>query len=147
MCILVLNAKEQAQLIPLKIILPNDPKPLFDYTTYITSIDDTTNLLSIKHNLTTGITNWLKHEGFIHYDQIDDVLSSVVRQVKRSLIAMFLRTCINLKYLYVPGSSVELEDAKLLLKNQTLTSLNLANNHFGSEKGNYYLKFFIKTLL
>ncbi|CAG8775964.1 11931_t:CDS:1, partial [Gigaspora rosea] len=45
------------------------------------------------------------HEGFIHYDQIDDVLSSVVRQVKRSLIAMFLRTCINLKYLYVPGSS------------------------------------------
>ncbi|KAF0537656.1 f-box domain-containing protein [Gigaspora margarita] len=137
MCILALNAKEQAQLIPLKIILPDDPKPLFNYTTYITSIDYTANPLSCEHNLTTGITNWLKHEGFIHFDQID-VLNSVARQVKRSLIAMFLRTCINLKCFYIPGSFVdllELEDAKLFLENPTLTSLNLANNHFSSEKG------------
>src|SRR5690242_10913031 len=32
-----LNAEEQAQLIPFKIFLPNNPKPLFEYESYTTS--------------------------------------------------------------------------------------------------------------
>ncbi|KAF0356588.1 f-box domain-containing protein [Gigaspora margarita] len=36
--VLLLNAEEQTLLIPFEIIIPNYPKPLFEYTRYATSI-------------------------------------------------------------------------------------------------------------
>ncbi|KAF0562537.1 f-box domain-containing protein [Gigaspora margarita] len=39
--LLTLNTEEQALLIPFKNILPNGQKPLFEYTSYITSIPGT----------------------------------------------------------------------------------------------------------
>ncbi|KAF0532300.1 f-box domain-containing protein [Gigaspora margarita] len=52
--LLALNVEEQVQSIPFKIMLPTDPKPLFDYTSYTTSIDD--------YHLCKGITCWLNYE-------------------------------------------------------------------------------------
>ncbi|KAF0547096.1 RNI-like protein [Gigaspora margarita] len=37
--LLTLNAEERALLTPFKINLPNHPKPLFEYTSYIKSVD------------------------------------------------------------------------------------------------------------
>ncbi|CAG8747322.1 445_t:CDS:1, partial [Ambispora leptoticha] len=48
-----LNAEEQALLIPFKIIIPNHPKPLFEYQSYNTSIG---------YYLTNGIKRWIKNE-------------------------------------------------------------------------------------
>src|SRR5260364_52237 len=38
--LLTLNAEEQGLLIPFKITLPSFPKPLFEYTSYITSVNN-----------------------------------------------------------------------------------------------------------
>ncbi|KAF0451919.1 f-box domain-containing protein [Gigaspora margarita] len=77
--LLTLNAEEQALLIPFNITLPNHPKPLFDYTNYITSINN---------YLYYGIRNWLydiKYKPFITECELENA-------VKCSLITMFLRT-------------------------------------------------------
>ncbi|KAF0532299.1 f-box domain-containing protein [Gigaspora margarita] len=66
--LLALNVEEQVQLIPFKIMLPNDPNPLFDYTTYTTSIVD--------YHLCRGIGYWLNNERIrdtTYYYECEDV--------------------------------------------------------------------------
>ncbi|KAF0534280.1 f-box domain-containing protein [Gigaspora margarita] len=74
--LLSLNVEEQALLIPFKINLPNFPKPLFEYTNYVTSVD---------FYLYDGIRNWLFHHRY-------KVGSELEYGVKCSLIALLLRT-------------------------------------------------------
>ncbi|KAF0528463.1 f-box domain-containing protein [Gigaspora margarita] len=139
--LLMLNAKEQALLIPFKINLPNYQKLLFDYTSYT---------VSIGYGLHNGIVNYL-----LQIKQIENRMRDIsVITVKCSLIAMFLRTSKKLKYLktgniiynriilenlcqnttvismdYSSNDDSEFEVieaiAKILCKNTTLTSLNL----------------------
>ncbi|CAG8694535.1 8153_t:CDS:1, partial [Ambispora leptoticha] len=52
--LLALNAEEQALLIPFKIILPNYPRPLFEYESYATTVGS---------YFADGVKNWLKNEG------------------------------------------------------------------------------------
>ncbi|KAF0467196.1 f-box domain-containing protein [Gigaspora margarita] len=115
-CLLSLNAEEQALFIPFKIMLPNEPKPLFEYTSYITSIN---------YYLNDGIKNWLKYEGCKVPEDA----------VKYSLIAMFLRTSKKLKYL----TTFNYDDiAELLIdvlyKNTAIITLNLNGNQLDKAK-------------
>ncbi|KAF0562529.1 f-box domain-containing protein [Gigaspora margarita] len=87
--LLTLNAEEQTLLIPFKNILPNGPKPLFEYTSYITMFSD--------HDLNVGIKNWLHYKRYeIEYD---DERCKIKNVNKCSWIAMLLRTGKNIKYL------------------------------------------------
>ncbi|KAF0433187.1 Protein NLRC3 [Gigaspora margarita] len=151
----MLNAEEQSLLIPFKITLPSHPKPLFEYSSYITYI---------KNYLYNGIRNWLHDESYETGCKLENA-------VKSSLIAMFLRTSKNLKYLSLSEiicnqiifenlyenttiTSIDLYNfssdfkykaidvlVKILCRNSTLTSLDLSNgswsssNNIGSEGG------------
>ncbi|KAF0476378.1 hypothetical protein F8M41_024396 [Gigaspora margarita] len=77
-CLLSLNAEEQTLLIPFNIALPNCPKPLFEYTSYTTSISD---------HLNIGIVDW-----FNYYDDspVEYIGNGLHNALKCSLISMFL---------------------------------------------------------
>ncbi|KAF0553042.1 protein NLRC3-like [Gigaspora margarita] len=151
----MLNAKEQALLVPFKITLPSHPKPLFEYTSYI---------LSVTNALYDGIRIWLLS------NQRYKVGHELENAFKCSLIAMLLRTSKNLKYLYLDEifcnqliyealyenttiTSIDLYKlnsnykftamdvlVKVLYKNSTLTSLNLGSIKLGFEGVNMLLK-------
>ncbi|KAF0547089.1 hypothetical protein F8M41_000876 [Gigaspora margarita] len=153
-CLSGLNVEEQTQLIPFEVILSNNPILLFDYTTYITTIDISSD---------NGIIDWLNHEGYRSHGLIS--YKYVAQSIKYSLVAMFLRTCIKLKDLNVhnigcnkimnllaeilykdttltslsiTSSNLDYEGEKIavaLCKNTTLTSLSLENNQLGLKDG------------
>ncbi|KAF0554403.1 hypothetical protein F8M41_019174 [Gigaspora margarita] len=109
--LLTLSAKEQILLIPFKISLPNQQKPLFEYTSYITSVND---------YLDHGIRNWLQYGRY-------DLGSELANAMKSSLVAMFLRTSKNLKYLCLNEIICNRIIFESLHENTTVTSLNLCN--------------------
>ncbi|KAF0374645.1 hypothetical protein F8M41_012834 [Gigaspora margarita] len=74
--LLTLNSEEQAPLIPFKLNLPSYPRPLFEYTSYITGT-------SIEEHLYDGIRKWL------HYER-DKTELELENTIKCSLITMFL---------------------------------------------------------
>ncbi|KAF0508331.1 f-box domain-containing protein [Gigaspora margarita] len=123
-CLSELNTEEKALLIPFRIFLPNNPKPLFEYLAYTTDlIIDTT----------YGIQEWLCDS--IVLDPIFSFSTqNAVDAVGDSLIRLFLRTSKKLKYLtflsgYLLYNPLGLEGiqvlAKALDKDTTLTSLTL----------------------
>ncbi|KAF0485827.1 hypothetical protein F8M41_022754 [Gigaspora margarita] len=105
-CLLTLNAEEQASLIPFNINFPSHPKPLFEYTSYITSVDG---------NLSEGIKNWFPYN--IYSCELGNA-------VKSSLIAMFLRTCKNLKHFYLDEIICNPIILEYFYNNTTVTSID-----------------------
>ncbi|KAF0410792.1 hypothetical protein F8M41_008234 [Gigaspora margarita] len=117
-CLLALNAEEQALLIPFNIILPKKQiNLLFEYTKYITSVD--------YDYLTQGIEKY-------YNNSIDDrcVDYIIIRAVKCSLALMFLRSSEGLNYLNFVGNIYnEIIFIEKLRKNTSITSLRLSNSH------------------
>ncbi|KAF0524688.1 f-box domain-containing protein [Gigaspora margarita] len=108
--LLTLNSEEQALLIPFKITLPSYPRPLFEYTSYITSIEE---------HLYDGIRKW------IHYER-DKTVLELENVVKYSLIRMFLRTSKNLKSLILDNKTICNQIIfENLYENTTITSIIL----------------------
>ncbi|KAF0541991.1 f-box domain-containing protein [Gigaspora margarita] len=105
--LLTLNENELAPLIPFKINFPNHPKPLFEYTNYITSINN---------SLHDGVMNWLVYEGFKMHAAPD---------VESSLIAMILRTSENLKSLIINEIICNQLVFENLYENTTVLSISL----------------------
>ncbi|KAF0532412.1 f-box domain-containing protein [Gigaspora margarita] len=97
MYLLELNSEEQASIVPFKIILPVDPKPLFEYTSFTTSVG---------FCLDDGVKNWLIDEGYRtdRFHDSDDDYDEPVNAIICSLIVMLLRTSNNLKHLRFNGS-------------------------------------------
>ncbi|KAF0556219.1 nucleotide-binding oligomerization domain-containing protein 2-like [Gigaspora margarita] len=148
-----LNSKEQASLIPFKIILPIYPRPLFDYASYTTYVG---------LNFCNGIINWLnseRHDIIIESRRYEDKVETAI---KCSLIAMFLRKSKRLKYLEYEGiinkmifenlrmnntvikldlclDNLDFENtkelSKFIIENTTLINLELSSNYFGPEGG------------
>ncbi|KAF0523427.1 f-box domain-containing protein [Gigaspora margarita] len=117
-CLLSLNTEEQS-LISSQVILPNHPKPSFEYTNFITSISD---------RLNVGIVDW-----FNYYNRTVDDGDNVLRHAIRcSLITMFLRTSKNLIYLKINGAIYE-QIIKDLSRNNTIMILELHNSNLNSK--------------
>ncbi|RIB07718.1 hypothetical protein C2G38_2213586 [Gigaspora rosea] len=114
--LLTLNIEEQTSLILFNITFPNQKKPLFEYTSYITSI---------TYDLHYGVRNYLRSIN-------PNIIEKEIRKhaIKRSLITMLLRTSKNLKYLYLD----EIIRNRLIYENlyekTTITSVNLC---FGND--------------
>ncbi|KAF0536463.1 f-box domain-containing protein [Gigaspora margarita] len=104
--LLTLNTEEQALLIPFKISLPSHPKPLFEYTSYITSV---------SNDLYDGIKKWLPYK----------TENELENAIKCSLIAMFLRTSKNLRHLSLNGPICNQTIFENLYKKTTITSMDL----------------------
>ncbi|KAF0508687.1 f-box domain-containing protein [Gigaspora margarita] len=118
-CLLSLNSEEQSSLIPFNIILPKNSKPLFEYTSHITSINN---------NLSDGINDWLKNESH-------RFLNEPMNAIKCSLISMFLRTSRKLKYLSFSGIIYNhIILAENISENTTLISLNFSHNYLNSQE-------------
>ncbi|KAF0485493.1 RNI-like protein [Gigaspora margarita] len=114
--LLTLNVKEQSLLIPFKITLPNHPKPLFEYTNYITSVNN---------DLYDGVRNWLYYKRYKPTEYILE--NNLENAVKCSLISMFLRTGKNLKYLSLNEIICNQIIFENLYENTTVTSIHLDN--------------------
>ncbi|RIB18118.1 hypothetical protein C2G38_2245980 [Gigaspora rosea] len=128
-CLLSLNAEETKQLLPFKIMLPNGPKPLFEYSSFIKTIYFDTD---------SGIIDWLDREGnYPHYLKEEKRSINVVHTIASSLIAMFLRKSVNLRDLRVCEINYNqmINLAENLSKNTALKFLGFANNKFGHEGG------------
>ncbi|KAF0541356.1 f-box domain-containing protein [Gigaspora margarita] len=105
--LLALNAEEQTLLIPFNISLPSHQKTLFEYTSYITSITS---------DLIIGVRNLFpKYESNL----------SLETTVKFSLIAMLVRTSINLKHLIIDEIICNPLIFENLYEKTTLTSVDL----------------------
>ncbi|KAF0522455.1 f-box domain-containing protein [Gigaspora margarita] len=142
-CLLLLNTEEQASLIPFNIMFPNDPKPLFEYTKYIT------HLRIYTYNLFNKISKF--------YGPFDEGGIDVFRAINCLLISKFLRTGDRIKCIEItaeqfgccitPSKSLYLdcfEDIHKLIihllsenlyKDTTLASLSL-NFYISSEEAN-----------
>ncbi|KAF0445754.1 f-box domain-containing protein [Gigaspora margarita] len=71
--LLTLNDEERTLLIPFKLTFPNHPKPLFEYTSYITCVNK---------DLYSGIRIWLRSNGYkTEYELVETAIQC-------SLIAM-----------------------------------------------------------
>ncbi|KAF0519708.1 hypothetical protein F8M41_016463 [Gigaspora margarita] len=116
-CLLLLNAEERQLLSPFEIALPNDLTPLFEYAVYITYITD---------NLNIGITYWLR--------TVNNFTPGSRDAIRCSLIAMFLRTSKDLKYLKVNGAIIQEQTMQDLCNNKTIITLELCNNSFNYEE-------------
>ena len=109
MCLFGLNAEEQTKLIPFKIDIP---KPLFDYASYITSING--------RSLIRGVLDFLnEYEGSY-------------LAIAASLILLFIRKSKNLNTLSLSNNNLGFfggkEIAKALFENESnLVNLNLSN--------------------
>ncbi|KAF0552384.1 hypothetical protein F8M41_021924 [Gigaspora margarita] len=134
-CILSLNLKEQAQLIPFNINLPNNPTPLFEYTSYIS------HLTSFHDNLELGIKRWLETDSHPPTSKSFTLKSAI----KCSLITMFLRTSGRLKYLSFSGS---IYNKSMVIEHicNTLTYLSLQYNCLNSEDGIAIAKYLWRDL-
>ncbi|KAF0478015.1 hypothetical protein F8M41_024118 [Gigaspora margarita] len=119
MFLLTLNAKEQALLIPFKITLPNQRKPLFEYTSYITSVNN---------DLYHGVSNLIQDRKYETGDELRNAINC-------SLISMFLRTSKNLEYLSLNEVICNQLIYENLYENTTITSIDLdtLNNIFRSK--------------
>ncbi|KAF0429116.1 RNI-like protein [Gigaspora margarita] len=132
--LLMLNTKERALLIPFNIALPSHPIPLFEYSSYITSIND---------NLDYGITGWLRYNKY--------ETRRVKNVVKFSLISMFLRTNKNLKSLNLNSNYYQFGSERVntlleaLYDNTALNTLDLHNNKIDIEGGRIIAKFLCKN--
>ncbi|RIB13034.1 hypothetical protein C2G38_1767612 [Gigaspora rosea] len=111
--LLTLNVEEQAQLIPFKISLPSHPKPLFEYTSYITSV-------------TNDFYRWIGE--LLHSYEGYELDFELVNAVKSSLLSMFLRTGENLKNLYLDEITCNQLMLEILYKNTTVTSMDLRSS-------------------
>ncbi|KAF0333012.1 small GTP-binding protein, partial [Gigaspora margarita] len=142
-----LNVEEQALLIPFNIILPkNYPKPLFEYSTYTTSIG---------FYLTEGIENWLIDEGYgtdnshysiiIDYERVDDD-DEPVNAVKCSLIKMLLRTSKKIKYFSLTKTNNKLIFENLYT-NTTITELSIEDIHFDSAEIKELMEYISKNTI
>ncbi|KAF0488406.1 f-box domain-containing protein [Gigaspora margarita] len=109
--LLTLNAEEQAQMIPFKIALPSHPKPIFEYTSHITSI---------SKDLHHGIDNWLYYKSEVY-----KLGRELENTLKYSLIAMFLRTSKSLKHLYLDEIICNQSLFENLHEKTAITSLDL----------------------
>ncbi|KAF0525837.1 hypothetical protein F8M41_014328 [Gigaspora margarita] len=110
--LLMLNAEEQTLLIPFKISIPSNPNPLFEYSSYI---------ISVTNGLHDGIRNWVPpYERYEFGYETENA-------IKCSLIAMFLRTGKNLKYLNIDNTICNQIIFENLYKNTTITSIELCN--------------------
>ncbi|KAF0559069.1 hypothetical protein F8M41_007037 [Gigaspora margarita] len=79
-CLLSLNAEEMKQLLPFNIMLPNCPKPLFEYTSFIKTIYFDTN---------SGIIDWLDREGnYLPYIKGEKWSINVAHTIGSSLVAI-----------------------------------------------------------
>ncbi|KAF0559065.1 hypothetical protein F8M41_007033 [Gigaspora margarita] len=128
-CLLSLNAEETKQILPFKIMLPNGPKPLFEYTSFIKTIYFDTD---------SGIIDWLDREGnYPSYLKEEKWPINVIHTIASSLIAMFLRTSVNLRDLRVCDINYNqmINLAENLCKSNALKFLGFANNKFGHEGG------------
>ncbi|RIB16495.1 hypothetical protein C2G38_2189825 [Gigaspora rosea] len=139
--LLTLNTEEQALLIPFKNVLPNGPKPLFEY------------IKSINNNLYSRIRNRL-------HDERNEIRRELENGIKYSLNAVFLRTDKKLKYLCL-GEKYTLKDLNLnrnylgskgakalsnaLCKAITLSSLNFCQSNIGIEGGKTLVNAICKT--
>ncbi|KAF0561204.1 hypothetical protein F8M41_023987 [Gigaspora margarita] len=132
MCLLSLNTEEKKQLLPFKIMLPNSPKPLFEYTTFIETIYLDTD---------SGIIDWLYREehkqSYPPHIKKEECFKNIAQTIGSTLISMFLRTTINLKdlricHIYYNQMINLIEN---LCKNNTLNFLGFANDKFGYEGG------------
>ncbi|KAF0461853.1 hypothetical protein F8M41_000348 [Gigaspora margarita] len=125
-CLLSLNAEEQVLLIPFKIFLSNYSKPLFEYTSYTTSV---------CRYLNGGIISWLNENDYTEVKHRWECnTDTLVNAVKYSLISMFLRTNERFSYLEVFGF---IDNNNKLIKNlcgnNTINSLYLYENWIDSE--------------
>ncbi|KAF0552377.1 f-box domain-containing protein [Gigaspora margarita] len=124
-CLLALNVEEQTSLIPFKILLPNYQKPLFEYTSYVTSVNGF---------LSDGVINWLNYNGYKEaLFKWETNRDNLVKAVNRSLITMFLRTSKRLENLEV-GFIVDNKFIKNLCKNDAISYLYLYQNWIASEE-------------
>ncbi|RIB02804.1 hypothetical protein C2G38_2049782 [Gigaspora rosea] len=116
-CLLTLNAEEQASLIPFDISLPSHQKPLFEHTSFITSVND---------YLSKGIKNWLSNPNLFSWLPYDHWFSygELEHAVKCSLITMLLRTGKNLKYFYLDEIICNPPMLEYFYKNTTITSVD-----------------------
>ncbi|KAF0408126.1 f-box domain-containing protein [Gigaspora margarita] len=118
--LLALNVEERARLTPFKIIFPNYPRPLFDYSTFTTHVGD----------LYDGIKYWLdERREKDNYCTQDDESANAVYD---SLVTMFLRTSKKLKYLTLNRAfnKIIFED---LCINTTITCLNFRSGYLDSK--------------
>lgn len=104
-------------LVPFKITLPNDLKPLFKYAVYITYITD---------NLNIGVANWL--------GTVNNSTTGSQDAIRCSSIAILLRTSKDLKYLKVNGAIIQEQTMQDLCNNKTIITLELCNNSFNYEE-------------
>ncbi|KAF0347911.1 Protein NLRC3 [Gigaspora margarita] len=94
--LLSLNEKEKAPLNQLNIPFPNDSKPLINYTSYTTYVNNS--------DLKKGITNYLHRDKYeSNYDKNDEIYEifnedKVAKVVEYSLITMLARTSKKIKY-------------------------------------------------
>ncbi|KAF0403821.1 hypothetical protein F8M41_009182 [Gigaspora margarita] len=109
--LLSLNSNEQILLIPFKISLPNYQKPLFEYTSYITNVNDLLDL---------GIIKWLRYKKY-HLGR------ELANAMKSSLVVMFLRTSKNLSCLTLNEIICNQIIFEKLYENSNVTSLDLYN--------------------
>ncbi|KAF0559068.1 hypothetical protein F8M41_007036 [Gigaspora margarita] len=80
--LLSLNAEETKQILPFKIMLPNGPNPLFEYTSFIKTIYFDTD---------SGIIDWLDSEGnYPPYLKEEKWPINAIHRIGSSLITMFL---------------------------------------------------------
>ncbi|KAF0478016.1 hypothetical protein F8M41_024119 [Gigaspora margarita] len=131
MFLLTLNIKEQALLIPFKITLPSQRKLLFEYTSYITSVNN---------YLYHGVSNWIKHRKYETGYELKNAIYC-------SLIAMFLRTSQNLKYLKLNEIICSQLIFENLYENTTITSITFdtLNNIFRSKAIDVLIKVLYKN--
>ncbi|KAF0545740.1 hypothetical protein F8M41_002027 [Gigaspora margarita] len=129
--LLSLNAEEKAQLRPFGIVFPIDPKPLFDYTAYTTSI--------VEYNLCEGIKNCLDDKRCgINYYSISDDYERTVRVIKSSLISMLLRTSKNLKlvdFYETINDKIMMTLIEILYRSTAIKTLNICFDNLGSKEG------------
>ncbi|KAF0561602.1 f-box domain-containing protein [Gigaspora margarita] len=129
--LLMLNTEERAILIPFNIIFPSHPKPLFEYTNYITSINN---------DLDDGIENWLCYKTCARQREFENA-------IKYSLTAMLLRTSKNLKNLCINKIICTQIISENLYENTTITSIFLydINGNFITNVINVLAKILYKS--
>ncbi|KAF0485910.1 RNI-like protein [Gigaspora margarita] len=132
----LLNAEEQASLIPFEIILPNRPKPLINYANFIVSYKD--------FNYDNPIKNWIANEGRgtpestnydDDYEDYDDN-NYIVQIIKCSLIAMLIRTSKRLKFVTFHGHDYGIFAKNLIeaiYRNTTINDICLDDVDLGSD--------------
>ncbi|KAF0545736.1 hypothetical protein F8M41_002023 [Gigaspora margarita] len=120
---LTLNVEEQTLLNSFIITLPyHQESPLFDYTSYIKYV---------SNDFYDGVNNWLSYTGC-------KVGHELKKAVNCSLIAMFLRTCKNLKHLSLDETICNRTIFQNLCVNTTITSIDLYMSSLELKDGKQY---------